>query len=75
MKTFVVGLIVAVVGALALWFGGIPYRDRTEIVDIGDFEAAVEEEERLDIAPLLGGAILVLGLGIMVYGAATQKQI
>lgn len=75
MKTFIIGLVVAVIGALALWFGGIPYTDRTEVLDIGDIEASVEQDERLDIAPLVGGAILVVGLGIMVYGAAAQKKL
>lgn len=72
---FVLGLVIAVIGALALWFGGIPYTDRTEIVDIGDFEASVEREERFRVAPFVGGAILLVGLGIMVYGAATQRKI
>lgn len=75
MRMFVLGLVIAVIGALALWFGGIPYTERTEILDIGEIEASVEREERFQIAPFVGGAILLLGLGIMVYGAATQKKI
>ena len=75
MRMFVVGLVIAVIGALALWFGGIPYTDRTEILDVGDIEASVEQDERFDIAPVLGGAILVVGLGLMIYGASTQKKI
>lgn len=74
MRTFVLGLVIAVIGVLALWFGGIPYSDRTEIVDVGDIEASVEREERVDIAPVVGGAILVVGLGVMVYGATKRRD-
>jgi hypothetical protein len=40
---------------------------------MGPIEATATTEERLAIPPLASGAILVLGLGIVVYGAGRRR--
>lgn len=67
MRITLIGLVIAVAGALALWFGGIPYTD-TETVEVGPFTASAEVRERYDIPPILAGSIMALGVGLMVYG-------
>ena len=73
MRLTLLGIAIAVVGGIALYFGGLPYTDREQIVEIGSFEASAEVRERVDVPPLLGGGILAFGIGIAVYGAVKQK--
>jgi hypothetical protein len=64
----IVGIILIVVGALALIFQGITYtRDRQE-VDIGPIEATVEEERTIPIPPVVGGLLLVAGVALVWVG-------
>jgi len=67
MKLTLIGLIFAVLGAVALWAGGIPYLERTELIDAGPIRATAETRETFDIPPLAAGAILALGVGLIVY--------
>ena len=64
----IVGIILIVVGVLALIFQGITYtRDRQE-VDIGPIEATVEEERTIPIPPVVGGLLLVAGVALVWVG-------
>jgi hypothetical protein len=74
MRLILLGSVVAMLGAAALWFGGIPYTDREDVLDIGPFQASAEVRKRIDIPPLAGGAIMALGVGILVYGAARRRD-
>jgi hypothetical protein len=66
MRLTVLGLVLAVLGAVALWLGGIPYTD-TETFELGPIEATAEVEERFEIPPILAGSIMALGVGLVVY--------
>lgn len=66
----VAGLVLALLGAFALWQGGVSYTDREEVLDIGPVEATAETEERISVPPLVGGLILATGVGLVVVGAA-----
>lgn len=65
---FIAGIVLAVLGAVALWKGGIPYTEREQIVDIGPVEATAETEERFVVPPLVGGVALAAGVGLLVVG-------
>ncbi|HZD05186.1 MAG TPA: hypothetical protein VE173_09720 [Longimicrobiales bacterium] len=69
----VVGAVLAILGALALWRGGIPYRDREKVLDIGPVEATAETEKEVEIPPLLAGVVLAAGVGFLVVGAARRS--
>jgi hypothetical protein len=73
MKTIVVGLLIAALGGLALWFGGVSYTERNQLIEVGPIQAATETRERFDIPPLAGGAILALGIGIAAYGVGRAR--
>lgn len=60
------GIVLVVVGVLALAFGGFTYTTREKIVDIGPIEATAEKEETVPLPPLVGGAALVGGLVLLV---------
>lgn len=60
------GIVLVVVGVLALAYGGFTYTTREKIVDIGPIEATAEKEETVPLPPLVGGAALVGGLVLLV---------
>lgn len=60
------GIVLVVVGVLALAYGGFSYTKREKIIDIGPIEATAETEERVPLPPILGGAALVGGIVLLV---------
>ena len=60
-----VGLLLIILGAIALIWGGITYTRREEVVDIGPIEIEAEEKERIPLPPILGAIALVGGIVLM----------
>lgn len=69
----VIGALLAILGVVALWQGGIPYRHREEVLDIGPVEATAETEKELDIPPVVGGLVLATGVGFLVVGLTRRR--
>ena len=64
----IVGIILIVLGALALIYQGITYTRRRQVVDLGPIQATAEEEETIPIPPIVGGILLVAGVGLVIAG-------
>lgn len=64
----ILGIILIVVGALALIFQGITYTRERQVVDIGPIEATAEREETIPIPPIVGGILLVAGVALVIVG-------
>ena len=65
----IVGIILIVLGALALAYGGFSYTRNTTAVKLGPLELDVKKKETIDVPVWAGiGAIVVGGL-ILVFGA------
>jgi uncharacterized membrane protein HdeD (DUF308 family) len=60
-----VGLLLIVLGVIALIWGGITYTTREEIVDVGPIEIEAEEKQRIPLPPILGAIALVGGIVLM----------
>ena len=60
------GIVLVVVGVLALAYGGFSYTRREKIVDIGPIEATAETRERVPLPPIVGGAALIGGIVLLV---------
>jgi len=73
MRFIVIGIVIALVGGVGLYFGGLPYTDREQVLDVGPLEATAEMRKKVEIPPLLSGGILALGVGIAVYGAGRKR--
>ena len=70
MKSMTVaGIVLLVVGVLALAYGGINYTSQEKIIDIGPIHATHEEHKQIPLPPILGGAALVGGVALLVIGA------
>lgn len=64
-----VGLVLVIVGVLAVAYGGFSYTKETTAVKLGPVELSVKEQERVNIPMWAGiGAILVGGLLVFVGG-------
>jgi hypothetical protein len=65
----IVGIVLIVIGVVALAMGGISYIDRDKVLDIGPIEATTETRKTIPLSPLLGVASLVGGVVLMVAGS------
>lgn len=73
MRIRLLGIAIAILGGVALYFGGIPYTDREQILDVGPIQASAEVRERFDIPPLVAGGLLALGVGVVAYGVGRKR--
>ena len=64
-----IGILLVVVGALALAYQGINYTRQEKVVDIGPIHATAEKHERIPLPPMVGGLALVGGIVLLVVGA------
>jgi hypothetical protein len=61
-----VGLILIVLGIVALVYGGITYTTQKKVLDIGPIQATKEEHKTIPLPPILGGIALVGGIVLMI---------
>jgi drug/metabolite transporter (DMT)-like permease len=57
-----IGLILIVVGLVALIWGGISWTREETIVDVGPIEATAEQRETIPLSPILGVIALIGGI-------------
>lgn len=70
--TKLMGVVLIVLGVVALAYGGISYTRREKVVDIGPIEATAEKRETIPLPPLLGGLALAGGVVLLIYGAKSR---
>lgn len=63
-----IGLVLIVLGIVALAYQGITYTTREKVIDIGPLEATAETEKTIPLSPLLGGLALIGGIVLVVVG-------
>jgi hypothetical protein len=64
-----VGVILIVLGVVALAYRGITYTTQEEVAKIGPLEAKVEREKTIPLPPVLGGLALASGVVLVVLGS------
>ena len=70
MKTAsIVGIVLVVLGVVALVYGRITYTREEKVLDIGPIEATAERRETIPLSPVLGGLSLVGGIVLIIVGA------
>jgi len=62
----IIGIVLIVLGALALAYGGISYNRQRTIIDVGDFKATATEHKSIPLSPVAGGIALVGGIILLV---------
>ena len=68
-----VGILLVILGALALAYQGISYTRQEKILDIGPIHATAETHKQSPLPPILGGLMLVGGVGLLVMGARQKS--
>jgi len=70
----VAGLVLLIVGAIALAYQGISYTTQKKVVDIGPIHATRNETHRIPLPPILGGILLVGGIVLLVSGSRATAR-
>ena len=63
----IIGIVLIVIGILALGYQGITYTTHKKVVDIGPIEATKKEDKTIPLPPIVG--ILALAGGVVVLAA------
>lgn len=64
-----VGILLVVLGGLALAYQGFNYTHHEQVMDVGPMHVTTETQDRVPIPPILGALALVGGIVLLVVGA------
>lgn len=70
----ILGIVLIVVGLVALATGGLSWTRQEKVVDLGPIQATAEKRETLPLSPVFGGAALVAGVVLLVVGARKGRS-
>lgn len=65
----VVGVVLIILGILALSGQTISWKTQDTVVDVGPIKVTAEKSKELPIWPILGGVAIVGGIAVIVTGA------
>jgi len=68
-----IGILLIVLGALALAYQGINYTRQKKVLDVGSVHLTTETHERIPLPPILGGLALAGGVVLLVMGARNKS--
>jgi hypothetical protein len=70
MKRFVIvlGVILVILGVIGLVHPSFNYHEQEEIVKLGSMKATVDEEKTVQIPAAVSITLLVVGIGLVVFG-------
>jgi drug/metabolite transporter (DMT)-like permease len=63
------GIVLIILGGLALAYQGFTYNHREPVMDVGPMHVTREDHERVSIPPILGGLALLGGVVLLAVGA------
>ena len=62
------GIVLTVLGALALVYQGFNYTRQEKVFDMGPIHATREDREHVNLPPIIGGLALAGGIVLLVIG-------
>jgi uncharacterized membrane protein len=65
----ILGIVLIIVGIVALAYQGITYTKKEKVLDLGPIEATAEKEKTIPLPPIIGGLLLVGGIVLVISGA------
>ena len=60
------GILLIVLGGLALAYQGFNYTRQEKVLDVGPIHATAEEQKHVSIPPVLGGLVLAGGIALVI---------
>lgn len=64
----IIGVVLIVLGAVGLIYGGITYTSSKDVVDIGSVHLQVDQKKQIPLSPIAGAAALTAGIVMLVVG-------
>jgi uncharacterized membrane protein len=68
----IVGIILIVLGVIALAYQGITYTSREKVVDLGPLKVEAKKEKTIPLPPVLGGVAVAAGVVLLIAGARSR---
>ncbi|HTL43321.1 MAG TPA: hypothetical protein VL262_03210 [Vicinamibacterales bacterium] len=68
----ILGIVLIVVGLIALAFGGISWTQNKKVVDIGPIQAERQEHHTIPLPPIFGGIAVAAGVVLLVAGGRAK---
>jgi hypothetical protein len=62
-----IGVVLIVLGVIALVYQGITYTRKEKILDVGPFKAEVKREKTIPLSPVLGVVALAGGVALLLF--------
>ena len=72
-SVMVLGIVLVVLGVLALAYQGITYTKREKILDVGPLQATADREKTIPLPPLVGGLSLAGAIALLIIGAVKSR--
>lgn len=72
-SVMVLGIVLVLLGVLALAYQGITYTKREKILDVGPLQATADREKTIPLPPLVGGLSLAGGIALLIIGAVKSR--
>ena len=69
----IAGVLLIVLGVVALVYQGVTYTSRETVIDIGPITATADREKTLPIPPVLGILAVAGGAALLVVGARKRN--
>lgn len=61
----IAGGILIVLGLTLLALGGFPYKQKTNLAEIGDLKMQVTEEKKVTVPPVVSGLLILAGAALI----------
>ena len=71
--TTITGILLILLGVVALTYQGITYTKSEKLIDIGPIHATTETQKTIPLPPVVGGLALVGGIVVLVLGARRSE--
>lgn len=65
----IAGIVLIVVGLIALAYGGFSYTTREKVLDLGPLQATTETRKTVPMPPIFGGVAVVAGVALLIAGS------
>ena len=69
----IAGLVLIVVGVVALVWGGVFWTDRNTVIDAGPLQVTTEDREGFALPPVVGAIALVGGIVLLVVPSRKSR--
>jgi uncharacterized membrane protein YidH (DUF202 family) len=65
----IIGILLIIIGVIALAYGGFTYTKREKVIDAGPLQVSADKEKTVPLPPVLGGLCVVGGIVLLVAGS------